>query len=81
MARFIQCVAHGDQSHATSTSVDTLALSVRASNLLKSSGITTIEQLVQKTEKELLQQPNYGRKTVDEIKEELAKLGKKLAGS
>lgn len=50
-------------------SVDDLELSVRAFNCLKAAGIKTIRDLVQKTEPELLKFRNFGRKSLNEIKE------------
>lgn len=53
-------------------SVDELELSVRSSNCLKNAGITTIRELVTKTESEMLRTKNFGRKSLTEIKELLA---------
>ncbi len=55
-----------------SRSVEELELSVRASNCLKNAGIKTIGELVQKTESEMLKTKNFGRKSLNEIKEMLA---------
>jgi DNA-directed RNA polymerase subunit alpha len=52
-------------------SVDELELSVRSSNCLKNAEITTIYQLVQKTDTEMLKTKNFGRKSLNEIKEVL----------
>jgi len=49
--------------------VDDLELSVRSANCLKNAGITTIGDLVQKTEAEMLKTRNFGRKSLNEIKE------------
>lgn len=59
-------------------SVDELELSVRAANCLKNANISTIGELVQKTENELLRTKNFGRKSLDEIKEVLAGMGLRL---
>lgn len=56
-------------------SVDELELSVRAYNCLKNANIFTIADLVQKTEHEMLRTKNFGRKSLDEIKEVLASMG------
>lgn len=52
--------------------VDELELSVRSANCLKNDGITYIGELVQKTEGEMLRTPNFGRKSLNEIKELLS---------
>lgn len=56
-------------------SVDELELSVRAYNCLKNANIQTIRDLVQKTEQEMLRTKNFGRKSLNEIKEILKGLG------
>ncbi len=53
-------------------SVDELELSVRSSNCLKNAEITSIYQLIQKTDTEMLKTKNFGRKSLNEIKEVLA---------
>jgi DNA-directed RNA polymerase subunit alpha len=55
--------------------VDELELSVRASNCLKNANIKTISELVQKTEYEMLKTKNFGRKSLNEIKEILHSMG------
>ena len=52
--------------------VDDMELSVRSANCLKNDNITYIGDLVQKTESEMLRTPNFGRKSLNEIKELLA---------
>ena len=52
-----------------------LELSVRSANCLKNDNIIYIGDLVQKTEAEMLRTPNFGRKSLNEIKEVLAKMG------
>ena len=54
--------------------VDELELSVRSMNCLKNDNITYIGDLVQKTEGEMLRTPNFGRKSLNEIKEVLNSL-------
>ncbi|MBC2704836.1 DNA-directed RNA polymerase subunit alpha [Desulfobacula sp.] len=54
--------------------VDELELSVRSSNCLKNARIHTIYQLVQKTDSEMLKTKNFGRKSLNEIKEVLASM-------
>ncbi len=55
--------------------VDELELSVRSANCLKNDNIVYIGDLVQKTEGEMLRTPNFGRKSLNEIKEVLAQMG------
>jgi DNA-directed RNA polymerase subunit alpha len=55
--------------------VDELELSVRSANCLKNDNITYIGDLVQKTEAEMLRTPNFGRKSLNEIKEVLVQMG------
>ena len=55
--------------------VDELELSVRSANCLKNDNIIYIGDLVQKTEAEMLRTPNFGRKSLNEIKEVLAQMG------
>jgi len=55
--------------------VDELELSVRSANCLKNDNIIYIGDLVQKTESEMLRTPNFGRKSLNEIKEVLASMG------
>ena len=56
-------------------SVNELELSVRAANCLKNANIKTIGDLVQKSEQEMLRTPNFGRKSLNEIKEVLSGMG------
>ncbi len=56
-------------------SIDELELSVRAHNCLKNANINTIADLVQKTEQEMLKTKNFGRKSLNEIKEILRSMG------
>jgi DNA-directed RNA polymerase subunit alpha len=58
--------------------VEELELSVRASNCLKTAGIRTIAELVQKTESDLLKTKNFGKKSLDEIKTILGEMGVSL---
>jgi len=54
---------------------DDLELSVRSANCLKNAGIRLIGELVQRTEPEMLKTKNFGRKSLNEIKEILAEMG------
>jgi DNA-directed RNA polymerase subunit alpha len=58
--------------------VDELELSVRSQNCLQNAGIEYIYQLVERTEAEMLKTKNFGRKSLNEIKEILADLGLSL---
>jgi DNA-directed RNA polymerase subunit alpha len=55
--------------------VDELELSVRSANCLKNDNIVYIGDLVQKSEQEMLRTPNFGRKSLNEIKEVLTSMG------
>ena len=59
-------------------SVEELELSVRSYNCLKNANIRTIRELVQKSEPEMLQTKNFGRKSLNEIKEILLDMGLSL---
>lgn len=59
-------------------SVDELELSVRSANCLKNADIRYIGDLVQKTEAEMLKTKNFGRKSLNEIKEILSEMGLSL---
>jgi DNA-directed RNA polymerase subunit alpha len=66
----------GDRaSEQLNRSVEELELSVRSYNCLKNAGIQTINELVQKTESEMLRTKNFGRKSLNEIKEILYSMG------
>jgi DNA-directed RNA polymerase subunit alpha len=55
--------------------VDELELSVRSANCLKNDNIVYIGDLVQKSESDMLRTPNFGRKSLNEIKEVLTTMG------
>jgi len=55
--------------------VDELELSVRSANCLKNDNIVYIGDLIQKSENEMLRTPNFGRKSLNEIKEVLSEMG------
>ena len=65
-------------SEQLNRSVEELELSVRSYNCLKNANIQTIGELVQKTEAEMLRTKNFGRKSLNEIKEILANMGLSL---
>ena len=60
--------------------IEELELGVRSYNCLKREGIQTVGDLVTKTEAELLNIPNFGKKSIDEVKEKLAERGLSLRG-
>src|SRR6058998_314205 len=59
-------------------SVNEIELSVRAANCLNNANITTVGQLAQKTEAEMLKYRNFGKKSLNEIKDKLQHLGLSL---
>ncbi len=63
------------QNENLDRSVEELELSVRSYNCLKNADIRTIRELVQKNEQEMLKTKNFGRKSLNEIKEILAAMG------
>ncbi len=67
--------ATGQMNEVLNRSVEELELSVRSYNCLKNANIQTIGDLVQKTEAEMLRTKNFGRKSLNEIKEILGSLG------
>ena len=72
-------VMSGDQVNAwLAKSVEELELSVRANNCLRNASITTIGELVQRTEAELMKTKNFGKKSLQEIKDELTRIGLSL---
>lgn len=58
--------------------IEELDLSVRSYNCLKRAGINTVEELINKTEPEMMKVRNLGRKSLDEVKNKLAALGLSL---
>ncbi len=79
----LQSDASADQPRAAlnenlDKSVEELELSVRSYNCLKNANIRTIRELVQKTEGEMLKTKNFGRKSLNEIKEILTGMGLSL---
>ena len=55
--------------------IEDLDLSVRSYNCLKRAGIATVEELVQKTEEEMMRIRNLGKKSLKEVKDKVAELG------
>ena len=62
-------------------SIEELELSVRSYNCLKNASIRSIRELVAKTENDLLKTKNFGRKSLNEIKEILSSMGLSLGMS
>lgn len=60
---------------ATGVSLSRLQLSTRAHNCLRSEGIRTVEQLVERTPRELLLMPHFGQGSLDEVRASLAGMG------
>ena len=69
-------LAHGMENFP----IEELELGVRSYNCLKRVGIETIGDLVTKTESELAAIPNFGKKSIEEVKETLAQHGLTLRG-
>lgn len=61
--------------------IEELEIGVRSYNCLKREGIQTVADLVKRSEAELMNIPNFGRKSIEEVKENLAKMGLSLRGS
>ena len=70
--------AKAEEEKPTLNKVDELELSVRSANCLKNDNIIYLGDLVQKTEAEMLRTPNFGRKSLNEIKEVLASMNLRL---
>ena len=66
---------HETNSKVVNMSIDDLDLTVRSYNCLKRAGISTVEELTQKTEEEMSHVRNLGKKSLKEVKEKLAELG------
>ena len=73
-----QDVSHDPRLEYLDRSVEELELSVRSYNCLKNANIQTIRELVQKSENEMLKTKNFGRKSLNEIKEILGTMGLSL---
>jgi len=58
--------------------IEELDLSVRSYNCLKRAGINTVQELIQKTEEDMMKVRNLGRKSLEEVQEKLAELGLSL---
>ena len=65
---------HDGAGKAINMSIDDLDLTVRSYNCLKRAGISTVEELTQKSEDEMSRVRNLGKKSLKEVKEKLASL-------
>ncbi len=65
----------GKMKKLLNMSVNEIELSVRAANCLNNANITTVGQLAMKTEQEMLKYRNFGKKSLNEIKDKLTALG------
>ena len=78
MTELPQEIANDPRLEHLDRSVEELELSVRSYNCLKNANIQTIRELVQKSENEMLKTKNFGRKSLNEIKDILTKMGLSL---
>ena len=67
-----------DNGKVLETTIEELALSVRSFNCLKSAGINTVENLINKSEEDMMKVRNLGRKSLEEVIAKLASLGLSL---
>jgi DNA-directed RNA polymerase subunit alpha len=72
--------ARGKRSDLDDMLIEELELGVRSYNCLKREGVETVGDLIAKSEAELLNIPNFGRKSIEEVRERLAERGLKLRG-
>ena len=72
--------AGDDQSKQLQMTIEELDLSVRSFNCLKRANINTVEDLISKTEDEMMKVRNLGRKSLEEVTNKLAMMGLHLAG-
>ena len=70
--------ANDDKEKALEMTIEELDLSVRSFNCLKRAGINTVEDLVSKSEDEMMKVRNLGRKSLEEVMAKLDSLGFKL---
>lgn len=74
MNSLMEDYVHENNMKAINMSIDDLDLTVRSYNCLKRAGISTVEELTQKTEDEMSRVRNLGKKSLKEVKEKLAEL-------
>lgn len=70
-----EIVAEEQVNNLSNKMIEDLELSVRSYNCLKRAGITTVEELVQKTEDEMMHMRNLGKKSLKEVKDKIYSLG------
>jgi DNA-directed RNA polymerase subunit alpha len=63
------------------TRIDDMDFSVRTGNCLRKDGVSTVGELIERSESDLMQIRNFGRKSLNEVKAKLAEMGLRLAGS
>jgi len=73
-------VSEADMAERLNTPVESLNLSTRSRNCMEKLQVRTLAELIQYPEQELLQNPNFGRKSISEIKAKLSVFGLKLKG-
>ena len=61
--------------------IDDLDLSVRSNNCLRRAGINTVDELIQRTEEDMMKVRNLGRKSLEEVKKKLSDMGLSLRKS
>ena len=71
----------GAQASKGSISIDDLDLSVRSNNCLRRAGINTVDELIQRTEEDMMKVRNLGRKSLEEVKKKLSEMGLSLRKS
>ena len=74
MGSVMKDYVNDDNPKSVNMSIDDLDLTVRSYNCLKRAGITTVEELTQKTEEEMSRVRNLGKKSLKEVKEKLTEL-------
>ncbi len=73
-------VGEDEASGVLAQPIEDMDLTVRSYNCLKREGVTTVGELVQKSEDDLLEIRNFGQKSIDEVKAKLEEMGLGLAG-
>ena len=67
-----------EQTGVLAKPIEDMDLTVRSYNCLKREGVTTVGELVQKAEEDLLEIRNFGQKSIDEVKAKLEEMGLSL---
>ena len=79
-ARELDFITSPDGDGLDDVMIEELELGVRSYNCLKREGVETVADLVARSEAELLSIPNFGKKSIEEVRERLAERGYKLRG-